>query len=279
MERRCARQLRGDTSQGPKPKGSQLQPGYAGAFRKRPCRCRLRSSIRPRSIRVQSSPFRIGVQRASLCSRARISAGVSGVSPAASTASGNLAAEAGARQERGGLRRQGRWEQGAEDRRQRDRCSTKARREKKEEGKVRGRVERKRERKRHVWSLELISAMTLQANCSSLLEAQLPLPGSQSQDTVPRSTHRAHESHLWDFPGGPVVKTLRFHCRGAWVPPLVRELRSRMQQGAAKKKKRPFVPIPLSPAWGRGGPLKARGSPRHTGTHHLYLGCRLSACW
>ena len=56
-----------------------------------------------RSISVQSSPFRIGVQRVSLSSRARISAGVSGVSPAARTASGNLAAEAGARQHRGKL--------------------------------------------------------------------------------------------------------------------------------------------------------------------------------
>lgn len=56
-----------------------------------------------RSISVQSSPFRIGVQRVSLNSRARISAGVSGVSPAARTASGNLAAEAGARQHRGRL--------------------------------------------------------------------------------------------------------------------------------------------------------------------------------
>lgn len=56
-----------------------------------------------RSISVQSSPFRIGVQRVSLLSRARISAGVSGVSPAARTASGNLAAEAGARQHRGRL--------------------------------------------------------------------------------------------------------------------------------------------------------------------------------
>jgi hypothetical protein len=51
-----------------------------------------------RSICVQSSPLRIGIQRVSLCSRARISAGVSGVSPAAWTASGNLTAEAEARQ-------------------------------------------------------------------------------------------------------------------------------------------------------------------------------------
>ena len=34
--------------------------------------------------------------------------------------------------------------------------------------------------------------------------------------------------HERDFPGGPAVKTLRFHSKGAWVPSLVRELRSDM---------------------------------------------------
>ena len=35
------------------------------------------------------------------------------------------------------------------------------------------------------------------------------------------------------FPGGPVVKTLRFHCRGLefWIRSLVGELRSHMPQG------------------------------------------------
>lgn len=63
----------------------------------------LMASMVLRSIRVQSSPLRIGVQRVSRVSKARISAGVSGVSPAAKTASGNLAADAGARQHRGVL--------------------------------------------------------------------------------------------------------------------------------------------------------------------------------
>lgn len=108
MGRRCTGRLTGNTSRGLRPKGSHLQQGYDGRFRKRPCHCWLRCSIVSRSIRVQSSPFRIGVQRASLCSRARISAGVSRVSLAACTASGNLAAEAGARQQRGGLGREGR---------------------------------------------------------------------------------------------------------------------------------------------------------------------------
>ena len=29
----------------------------------------------------------------------------------------------------------------------------------------------------------------------------------------------------WDFPGGPVVGTLSFHCRGSWIQFLLRELR------------------------------------------------------
>ena len=37
-----------------------------------------------------------------------------------------------------------------------------------------------------------------------------------------------------DFPGGAVVKTT---CRGLQIRSLVRELRSRMPHGAAKKKK------------------------------------------
>ena len=38
-----------------------------------------------------------------------------------------------------------------------------------------------------------------------------------------------------DFPGGAVVKTT---CRGLQIQSLVRELRSRMPHGAAKKKKK-----------------------------------------
>ena len=36
-----------------------------------------------------------------------------------------------------------------------------------------------------------------------------------------------NESRGWDFPGGPVVKTV-FPLHGAWIQPLVRELRSLM---------------------------------------------------
>ena len=49
---------------------------------------------------------------------------------------------------------------------------------------------------------------------------------------------------LRDFPGGPVVKTPRFHCRGlgfnqgSWILSLVRELRSHMPGSEAKKKKK-----------------------------------------
>ena len=41
---------------------------------------------------------------------------------------------------------------------------------------------------------------------------------------------------MWEFPGSPVVRTPRFHCRGQ-VQSLVRELRSCMPRSAAKKKK------------------------------------------
>ena len=37
-----------------------------------------------------------------------------------------------------------------------------------------------------------------------------------------------------DFPGGPVVKSWCFHCRGAWVPCLVGKPRSHMPSSSAK---------------------------------------------
>ena len=37
-----------------------------------------------------------------------------------------------------------------------------------------------------------------------------------------------------DFSGGPVVKTLNFHCRGVQVWSLIRELRSHMQHRVTK---------------------------------------------
>ena len=73
--------------------------------------------------------------------------------------------------------------------------------------------------------------MTLLANCFSFLEFQLPLPGPQSQHTPSLSTHYAHKTHLWDFPGGPVVQTVLLLQR-AWVRSLVRELRSHTPCGA-----------------------------------------------
>ena len=39
-----------------------------------------------------------------------------------------------------------------------------------------------------------------------------------------------------EFPGGPVVRTPRFHCRGAGFDSLVRELRSRRPCSMAKIK-------------------------------------------
>ena len=58
-----------------------------------------------------------------------------------------------------------------------------------------------------------------------------------------------------DFPGGPVVKTPCFQCRGARVQPLVGELRSHMPRGAAlpPKRRRPrissFFPTPPHPCF------------------------------
>ena len=37
-----------------------------------------------------------------------------------------------------------------------------------------------------------------------------------------------------DFPGGPVIKSPCFHCRGTWVLSLVGELRSHMPSSSAK---------------------------------------------
>ena len=45
-----------------------------------------------------------------------------------------------------------------------------------------------------------------------------------------------------DFPGGPVVKTL-LSMQRTWVQSLVGELRSHMQCGAAKKKKRMLIQL------------------------------------
>ena len=45
-------------------------------------------------------------------------------------------------------------------------------------------------------------------------------------------------SNKWDFPDSPGVKNLHFHCRGAWVQSLVRELISHMPCNSVKKEKK-----------------------------------------
>lgn len=50
--------------------------------------------------------------------------------------------------------------------------------------------------------------------------------------------HMITGSKLWDSAGGPVGKTAGFHCRGAQAHSLVRELKSYMLLGVAKKKKK-----------------------------------------
>ena len=42
---------------------------------------------------------------------------------------------------------------------------------------------------------------------------------------------------IWEFPGGPVVRTQCFHCLGPGVQSLVRELRYCKLYGTARKKK------------------------------------------
>ena len=54
---------------------------------------------------------------------------------------------------------------------------------------------------------------------------------------------RILREHLKDFPAGPVVKMPRFHRRGARVPSLVRELRSHLPRGEAKKKKKKKITL------------------------------------
>ena len=50
--------------------------------------------------------------------------------------------------------------------------------------------------------------------------------------------HMITGSKLWDSAGGPVGKTAGFHCRGAQAHSLVRELKSHLLLGVAKKKKK-----------------------------------------
>ena len=50
-----------------------------------------------------------------------------------------------------------------------------------------------------------------------------------------------YKKRFWEFPGGPVTKTLHFHCMGVQVRSLVGELRSCMLHAATKKN-------PISPA-------------------------------
>ena len=64
---------------------------------------------------------------------------------------------------------------------------------------------------------------------------------NKCSDTAPPKlsyTHSESKGEQREFPGGPVVRTPSFHCRGARVQSLVREPRSRMPHGVAKKKKK-----------------------------------------
>ena len=43
--------------------------------------------------------------------------------------------------------------------------------------------------------------------------------GRHDSVMVPSTGQLGLESRFWDFPGGPVIKTLRFHCRGRGFDP------------------------------------------------------------
>ena len=60
-------------------------------------------------------------------------------------------------------------------------------------------------------------------------------PGSDRQLFLQQTPVEAFKrARFWEFPGGPVVKTLRFHCRGRGFNPWSGNLRSPKPCGAAK---------------------------------------------
>ena len=71
-----------------------------------------------------------------------------------------------------------------------------------------------------------------------LLKETYSFPGVEMLCVEPWEACRSlFKVTLLDFPGGPVVKTPRFHGKGAQVRPLVGKLRSRMPRSAARKTK------------------------------------------
>ena len=59
-----------------------------------------------------------------------------------------------------------------------------------------------------------------------------PPPGSYSCQEI------ESKASMGDFSGGPVVKTLRFHCRGAQVRSLVGELTSHQEKKKERKRRK-----------------------------------------
>ena len=64
----------------------------------------------------------------------------------------------------------------------------------------------------------------------------------------------------WDFPGGPVVKTLHFHCREQVFGSLVRELRSLHAMCYGQKKEKILVLF-----------LKFLKKKIHTSIKHIFV--------
>ena len=57
---------------------------------------------------------------------------------------------------------------------------------------------------------------------------------SVSLETEDDFLKKKKKRNVRDFPSSPVFKIVCFHCRGAWVPSPVREMRSQMPCSTAK---------------------------------------------
>ena len=89
----------------------------------------------------------------------------------------------------------------------------------------------------------------LQRPCQSFLKAREAGNSAQGKRPSFGSCHLANPRDTgqgdikWqegvgrEFPGGPVVRTLHFHCQGAWVRSVVRTLRSCKPRGQKKKRR------------------------------------------
>ena len=85
------------------------------------------------------------------------------------------------------------------------------------------------------------------------------------QDGLNHAVVKKQLPNLSSLERGPVVRTLRFHCRGPRVRSLVGEVRSRMPRGAAKKNPKTPPQVSFLFMFGVHHRLPQRASP------HLWL--------